>query len=91
MEALAASLGLSVAMLVGVVLTATLLFPAFWLWMLVDALVREPVAYPSKDIGEKVMWVLVLAFIQPAALIYFFLVWTEERRSTVAAAKAAVA
>lgn len=80
MEALAASLGISIAMLVLVTVIVSLLFPVFWVWMLVDALVRDTDAYPSRDIAEKVMWVVIMAIIQPAALVYFFVVWNPARQ-----------
>lgn len=86
MEALAASLGISIAMLVLVAIGVTLLFPVFWVWMLVDSLMRDTTGYPSGDIGEKVMWALLIAIMQPVALLYFFLVWMKARNDSAAGA-----
>lgn len=88
MEALAASLGLSIAMLVVVAIGLTLLFPVFWLWMLVDALVRDTTGYPSEDVAEKILWVVAMVFVQPVAAVYFFVVWMAARRSDSACCSA---
>lgn len=86
MEALAASLGLSIAMLVLAGVAVSLMFPLFWVWMLVDALLRDTSAYSSHDIAEKIMWVAVMALVQPAAIVYFFAVWRPGRASAATAA-----
>lgn len=79
MEALAASFGISVFMLVMFTITISLLFPLLWIWMLVDALLRDSTGYPSRDIGEKVAWIVAMALIQPAAIVYFIVVWRAAR------------
>ncbi len=90
MEALAASFGLSIAMLVMVALLAGLLFPVFWVWMLIDAIIREKANYPSADESEKLMWVLLMAFMQPVALLYFFIVWRAGRAQAAVVSASAV-
>lgn len=55
--------------------------PAFWLWMLIDAILRDDADFttPSGP-NAKLIWVLLIAFVQVAALLYFFLVWLEARK-----------
>lgn len=86
MDVLAASFGLSIAMLVMVAVGVALLFPIFWVWMLVDALIRDTVDYPSKDVAEKILWVVAMALVQPAAAVYFFVVWMPSRKARTAGA-----
>ncbi len=70
------------SLLVWIVLAAvvSLALPVAYLWMLVDAIVRDVSNYPSRDTAEKVVWIVVMLVLQPAALIYFFLVWLPKRR-----------
>lgn len=80
MEMFGAVLGLSIATPIVIAVLAGLLFPAFWLWMLVDSLVRPETEYPSKDISEKVLWAVLMVVLQPAAVLYFFIVWRPMRK-----------
>ncbi len=41
---------------------------AFWLWMLVDALVNEP------DTNQKILWFLVIFFLHVVGAIIYFAV-----------------
>ncbi len=59
---------------------AGLLFPLFWLWMLIDAALRIDGAYPSGGANEKVVWLLLMAFIQIPAVFYFFMVYRKTAR-----------
>lgn len=52
-----------------------LLFPAFWLWMIIDAALRAEQDFPSGGVNEKIIWIVVLFFIQLAAIPYFFFVY----------------
>jgi hypothetical protein len=79
MELFGAVIGLSVVTWILVAVAAGLVFPVFWLWMLVDAIVREQAAFPSHDMAEKVMWIVLMLAIQPVAALYFFLVWRPGR------------
>jgi len=78
MELIGATLGLSLAVWILVAVITGILFPAFWLWMVIDALVRDTVAYPGRDISEKVLWVVLMLVLQPAAVLYFLVVWRKE-------------
>jgi cytochrome bd-type quinol oxidase subunit 2 len=55
------------------VLVLALVF-AFWIWMLVDALMR-------KKFEDKLVWVLVIIFLHIiGALLYYFLVYSKKKR-----------
>lgn len=59
---------------------AGLLFPVFWLWMLIDAALRSDTEYPSRGPNEKIVWILLLAFFQFPAVFYFFMVFRKRQR-----------
>lgn len=82
---LAAVAAWMVVAFVTVAVLAGLLFPAFWVWMLVDSILREPWEYPHGGPNEKLVWVLVIALIQPAAIAYLLFVWARRRRGTAPA------
>jgi hypothetical protein len=84
MEMFGVVLGLSVVTWILIALAAGLLFPLFWLWMLIDAVVREQASFPSQETAEKVMWIVLMLVVQPVATIYFFLVWRPGRRGETA-------
>lgn len=81
MEMFGVVLGLSVVIWILIALAVGLLFPLFWLWMLIDAVVREQASFPSQETAEKVMWIVLMLVVQPVAAIYFFLVWRPGRRT----------
>jgi len=67
-----AGMGALMCLFVGLGIVAT----AFWIWMLVDALMNEPTT------NEKILWVLVIVFLHVlGALIYFFIRRQGRRRS----------
>ncbi|PKQ15790.1 MAG: hypothetical protein CVT67_08015 [Actinobacteria bacterium HGW-Actinobacteria-7] len=71
---------------------AGLLFPLFWLWMLVDAALRTDAEYPTRGPNEKVVWILLIAFFQIVSVFYFFMVFRKlSRGSSPAPVSAAVA
>jgi len=80
MELLGVMIGMSVLIWISIAVVVGIAFPVFWLWMLIDAVVREPVDYPGRDNAEKVMWIVLMIVFQPVAAIYFFLVWRPTRR-----------
>lgn len=65
-------MGALMCLFVGIGILAT----AFWVWMLVDALMNEPTT------NEKILWVLVIVFTHVlGALIYFFVRRQGRRKS----------
>lgn len=82
MDFVAAVLGLSAVFWIVVVAGLSLLFPLLWLWMLVDAIVRDSGGYPGGDVSEKVLWIVLMLVFQPAAILYFFLIWKKRGRAS---------
>lgn len=62
--------------------------PVLWLWMLIDALLREEYEYPGATAtsNNRLLWSLLIAFVQIAAVPYFFVVYAKIRRGSVAQA-----
>jgi hypothetical protein len=57
--------------------------PVFWVWMLVDSVLREEREYPGASSTEKLVWVLLIFFIQWPAVLYYFMVVRKIRRGGV--------
>lgn len=53
--------------------------PLFWLWMLVDAIIRPAEDYPTKTTNEKILWIVLIVVFQISAAVYFFMVWRAAR------------
>ena len=77
--------GLGAIVFVGLLIPFTLLAPIFWVWMLVDAILREEWEYPgaSGASTNRLIWVVVIAIIQIAAVPYFFMVYNRARRGSM--------
>lgn len=48
-------------------------YTIFWVWMVIDSIVRDSRDYPKGV--DKLLWVLLNAFLQPAFVLYYFLVY----------------
>jgi len=68
---------------------AGVLFPLFWLWMLIDAALRDDHEYPSAGNNEKLVWIVLMVFFQIACVFYFFLVFRKIERGSLPAPVAA--
>lgn len=81
-------LGIGMGTLIWVVMWALLSVaaPVLWLWMLIDALLREEWEYPQATAtsNNRLLWALLIAFVQIAAVPYFFIVFSKVKRGTVA-------
>jgi len=77
-------LGFATAMLVvaGIVAAAvvSIALPLGWVWMLIDAILREDADYPGASANSRLMWVLLIALLPITAFAYFFLVYVKARR-----------
>ena len=62
-------------------------FPLFWIWMLVDAVLRDDGEYPVGGENDKLVWVLLIALVQVVAVFYFFMVYRKVRRSPASRAQ----
>lgn len=63
-----------------VVALLALAAPLAWIWMLVDAILREDVDYPGTYENARLIWVLLLAFLPVTAVVYFFAVYAKAKR-----------
>ena len=70
--------------LVGIPLLS-LAWTGFWIWMLVDAILRDEADYPGETANQRLIWVLVIAFVHIAAVPYFFVVFGKVKRGAVSA------
>ena len=82
-------IGLLTAMSAVTITVASILLsiaaPVLWLWMLIDAILREEYEYPGATAtsNNRLLWALLIAFVQVAAVPYFFVVYTKVRRGSV--------
>ena len=83
-DMIGATLGVALAVQGLIWATLALALPLMWLWMLVDSVLREPADYPHGSTNEKLVWVLLIVFVNWAALPYFFVVFAKRRRSRAA-------
>lgn len=58
--------------------------PLFWLFMLIDAILRTDAEYPSQGTTEKVVWLVLMIFLQPSAIAYYLLVYRKLKRGALA-------
>lgn len=85
MEVFAVGFGLSIALITLFVTIAAMLLPFAWLWMLIDALLREEWEYPQATVtsNNRLVWALLIAFLQFPAIFYFFMVFGKVKRGSV--------
>ncbi len=85
MELFAVVAAMGVALQVVVVGVVFALFPLFWVWMLVDAVLRADHEYPGSGANDKVVWVLLIALFQIVSVVYFFMVFRAVKRGSLPA------
>lgn len=59
---------------------AAVLFPVFWIWMLVDAALRHESEYPNGSVNEKIFWLVAMLVVQFVSVVYFFAVFRAVER-----------
>lgn len=62
---------------------ASIAYPVFVIWMIVDGVLRTDAEYPGVDSNRKVLWVVLMVLIHPVAIAYFFMVFTKIRRGSL--------
>lgn len=67
---------------------ASVLFPLFLIWMLIDAILRDEREYPGGAQNARLLWVLLMAFVNPVAIVYFFVVFLKIKRGSLVSATA---
>jgi Phospholipase_D-nuclease N-terminal len=90
MEFLGTLFGAYLAWKLVIAVTAGLLFPAFWIWMIIDAVLRDTTAFQSRSTNEKLIWILAIAFLHVVSIVYFFVIWLPARNRVAAPNTAAV-
>jgi hypothetical protein len=60
---------------------ASIAYPVFTLWMIIDGILRSDAEYPGTETNRKVLWVVAMVLIQPVVIIYFFAVFLKVRRT----------
>jgi nitrate/nitrite transporter NarK len=81
MEHLLWPLGLGFAGLGVLGAIASLAYPVFTLWMIIDGILRTDAEYPGTETNRKVLWVLAMVLVQPVAIVYFIAVYLKVRRT----------
>lgn len=82
MEFIGAFTAMAIVLQIAVIGLAVLLYPVFWIWMLVDAVLRADHEYPGGGANDKIVWVLLIALFQIVSVIYFFAVFRAVKRGT---------
>lgn len=90
MEFIAAFTGMAILLQIAVVGLLFLLYPVFWIWMLVDAFLRADHEYPGGGTNDKLVWVLLIALFQIVSVAYFFMVFRVVKRGSLPAPPAPV-
>lgn len=65
---------------------AVVLFPVFWVWMLVDAALRPEDQFTRAGIEEKILWIVAMVFFHIIAVVYFIVVFRAVERRPYQAA-----
>lgn len=67
-----------------IALAASLLLPLAWLWMLIDAALRQEWEYPggTATSQNRLLWVLLILFVHVSAVFYFFFVYRAVPRGS---------
>lgn len=85
MELFGMFVGMSALTLTLGAVLVSLAAPVLWLWMVIDAALREEWEYPgaTASSNNRLMWVLLMLFVQIAAIPYYFVVFAKVRRGSV--------
>ena len=91
MDIIGLFLGVSAVSVTFTWILLSLAAPVLWLWMLIDALARQEYEYPGATAmsNNRLLWALLIAFVQIAAIPYFFMVYSKIKRGSIAAPVAA--
>ena len=81
----AVAVALVVMLKVGFWLVFAVALPLLWLFMLIDAVLRTDAEYPSQGSTEKIVWIVLMVFLQPSAIAYYLLVYRKLKRGELMA------
>lgn len=85
MEIFGFGIAVSAVLLTVALAVLGLALPFMWLWMMIDSIAREEWEYPgaTPTSNNRLVWALLIAFLQFPAVLYFFMVFQKVRRGTV--------
>lgn len=85
MEIFGLGVGVMALMFTAVVTVLALALPFLWLWMLIDCIIREEWEYPggTPTSNNRLVWALLIAFLQFPAVLYFFMVYGKVKRGSI--------
>lgn len=66
-------------------LLAGFVWPAFCIWMVIDAVLRDAADFQSRSTKEKLAWILIMAFMHVVTVVYFFAIWLPAHNRAAAA------
>ena len=68
-----------------VMVLLALALPLLWVWMLIDSIIREEWEYPGSTAtsSNRLLWALLIAFLQFPAVLYYFMVYAKGKRGMV--------
>lgn len=61
---------------------ASVAYPLFVAWMIVDGFLRTDAEYPGVEPNRKVLWVVAMILLNPVAFLYFLLVFLKVKRGS---------
>ena len=85
MELFGMFVGISALTLTLGTVLASLAAPVLWLWMVIDAALREEWEYPgaTASSNNRLLWVLLMIFVHIAAIPYYFVVFAKVKRGSM--------
>lgn len=64
---------------------ASVAYPVFVVWMIIDALLRTDAEYPGTEANRKILWVVLMILFHAVSIAYFFLVFLKIKRGSLPA------
>jgi hypothetical protein len=65
---------------------ASIAYPLFVVWMIVDGVLRVDAEYPGTEPNRKVLWVVAMVLLHPVAIAYLFAVLLKVKRGSATTA-----
>lgn len=65
---------------------ASIAYPLFVVWMIVDGVLRTDAEYPGTEPNRKVLWVVAMVLLHPVTVVYLFAVLLKLKRGSLTTA-----
>lgn len=62
---------------------ASIAYPLFVVWMIVDGVLRTDAEYPGTEPNRKVLWVVAMVLLHPVTVVYLFAVLLKVKRGSL--------